>query len=87
MVFYIFPIFMSSAACIKVSISSDSDEGPLPKCRTALVVLTPPHPLHSQSLILINRGNVGNKEQFNARLESKIRESHVQGILVFPEGA
>lgn len=55
MVFYIFPIFMTSALVIR-------------------------------SLVLINRGNVGDKDRFNARLEKLIKSSHVPGLLVFPEG-
>lgn len=55
LVFYVFPVFMTSALIIK-------------------------------SLVLINRGNVGDKDRFNARLDQLRNESHAKGMVVYPEG-
>lgn len=55
LVFYVFPVFMTSALIIK-------------------------------SLVLINRGNVGDKDRFNARLDRIRAGTHAKGIVIYPEG-
>lgn len=39
-----------------------------------------------KSLVLINRGNIGDKERFNARLDRIRAGTHAKGIVIYPEG-